>query len=69
MENLLTEDPCTITVTKNCAGSGSIISVYKTSPTGDCKAASTVAQQQWSNDCRTATTRKVIESLTPPDQP
>ncbi|WP_146063253.1 hypothetical protein [Halpernia humi] len=67
-EKLLKPDPCTVTVTKNCSGSGTIETGSATSPSGDCNAASIVAQQQWGNNCVRATITKLMEA-TPPDQP
>ena len=65
--SILTLDPpCTVTINAYCSGSGTYVTSSATSPTGDQAAASTVASQQWSTDCKAATIRKVITEITAP---
>jgi len=52
--------PCSVTVSMYCEGAGKTVSSTSVSPTGDCTAASTVAQSQWRNDCLKETIRKAI---------
>lgn len=61
-------DPCTVTVTKLCSGTGTNETGTATSPSGDCNAAYIVAQQNQKNSCIAATIKKLVEAA-PPEQP
>lgn len=55
--------PCTVSVTKHCEGVNKKVTSTRTDTGGDCNAAYTVANQNWSKECRNETIKKIIQDI------